>query len=162
MRVVGGLDQRSGRVAGRALASHAAKRQASISHSHLISTDESDCACEREGEEGDGDEALELSSGGSLLGVGARRDGRRGVCGSAGGSALPPAAAAAGGPGAGAARRPRVPRPRRRGGHGRAEQGRLPQGVRLRDGDVGVPGRGRGDHQRPGALHLGPLRPHPR
>ncbi|VAH95271.1 unnamed protein product [Triticum turgidum subsp. durum] len=50
----------------------------------------------------------------------------------------------------------------RRDGHGRAEPRVVPQGLRLRDGHLGLPGRGRGHRRRPRALHLGPLRPHPR
>jgi len=45
---------------------------------------------------------------------------------------------------------------------GRAEPRVVPQGVRVRDGDVGVPGRGRRVHQRPGPLHLGFIRARPR
>jgi hypothetical protein len=45
---------------------------------------------------------------------------------------------------------------------GWAEPGGVPQGVRLRDGDVGVPGRGHGSRRRPRAFRLGRFRPHPR
>jgi hypothetical protein len=45
---------------------------------------------------------------------------------------------------------------------GRAQPAGVPQGLRVRDRDVGVPGRGRRVHQRPRPLHLGPVRAHPR
>ncbi|XBI18559.1 hypothetical protein VPH35_060308 [Triticum aestivum] len=45
---------------------------------------------------------------------------------------------------------------------GWAEPGVVPQGIRVRDGDVGVPGGGHGHRRRPRAFHLGCLRAYAR